>query len=860
LFTISGISAEEHEIITEETTRTDYWSGASGSWTDPTLWSDTEDDSGGDFPGANTDANVTIDGHEITRNDSAEIAINSLTIRNSGTDIGTLNISGGALNVNSVTNYGAMDVRDTATLTATTIGNKRGASLYFTDFEGTFAADTLKNSGMVSINRSTVGFGNVTNKAAGMIALENSTAIFHGAINNINGVLALNRSTATFNADTSNTVTGTIELSNGSTIDGEGTLLPGNGHLFRISDSGNIIAVNINLMDENGTLKISGTDSDTDEVTIHGEITSGGNPVKFDFQNVNVVFGENVLNSLADIAIANGTTFGGYGNTGTNFVFENGSFHNPGNSPGTFHANNITYNSGSVIYIEAGSNWDQVIAENDIKFSGDVTIYLLNGNLNGQAKQDVFVADGNLLLGNDNLNQNMVGAVDVDNNTVEIENSNSDKITIQSMKWNGNDSLIINGVTATDKTLGFDVTTTATTGGTAGTTGYPMNLQPNVATLFGVVTDSSMSSTGLALELADYHRGDLDKMYAAIAQLDPVALSLGGRITHDAVSRFNRLNFARLQRYQDADRFQFVPLNRFEGMTVRGQSRNISAYGGKSVYGSDSGGLWFESLGSIVNQDDRDGIAGYSSNTVGFGVGLDGRLSENFVAGFGFGGLFTQADVEHYLGRNSVDNYIVSLFGCLNEGGLTVSLAGGYACSSLKSTRMASLIDGYAHGSRSANTTYGSVEISYRFGCSKRYFSPFYAMDFISYQEDAYEETGHLINMQVDSRYVTGYLQTAGVRIGTRWQQDNGWVFNPELTLGWIHDYGDGSITTSGQFVQGGTPFTVIGTSRNKDRALVGFGLATIISPQFTTFARYDGELAEKFNNRTVQAGFNLTF
>ena len=725
---------------------------------------------------------------------------------------------------------------------------------------------TVTTTGTVNVTNSSLLTANGVNNS-GTISLDNSAATVGNMVNDSDGMLSLLNGSTLLVDGTIDVISGTIALKDGSKISGPGNLSLGANHLLQISNSGNIIESNILVTDGNA-INIEGTNFATDEVMIDGEVTFGdGQPGTFHFTDVNVMFGENAYKNLLSVTASGNAMLNGNGNRATDFIFNSDSVHAPGNSPGTFYANTVTYQDGSTVYINIGNtDYSRVSATNGIHFAetgGKVNIILLNwGDHNATVKaNDVFASETDkIYLGGDEINR-AAYVIDNNTNTGTVSGQNHGEITVVSAAQGGQDQFQINSILYDDidsQWLGFDVT-----GGKPSSPGQSPDTQmPTTTNTIGSVVLFEMGGTDLFNAITGYADGgvNLDKLEASFAQLDPVALSLGGQITQDAIARFNRMNFARLQRYQDANELQFTSGNRYDGITIRGQSRDVGTYDYGTVYGSDSGGLWLEMLGSFANQEDRNGTAGYSSDSIGFGVGLDSRLSRNIVTGLGFSGSFVQAEVKRGMGNITIDNYISSLYGSFTEGGLTINLAGGYAYSRLKTTRVASLIDGYANGTRSANSGYGSLEINYRFGCPKRYFTPFYAMDFIAYREDAYTESGRLINMRVDSLNVNGYLQTVGARLGTRWQHDNGWIFNPELTLGWIHDYGDGYITTAGQFVQGGSSFTVNGTSRNIDRALVSVGLSTIMSPNLTTFARYDGELTEKFNSQTVQAGFNLTF
>ena len=330
--------------------------------------------------------------------------------------------------------------------------------------------------------------------------------------------------------------------------------------------------------------------------------------------------------------------------------------------------------------------------------------------------------------------------------------------------------------------------------------------------------------------------------------MQAVPLLLGGRIAHEAVSRFNQSNFTRLRRFQTDN---IYPANMYSACQPAHLS---SGYLRKSHFND----LWGEMHSSFVDQGDQKGIAGYSSNTLGFGVGFDRHVNKRLIVGFGFSGSFTEAEAKHDLGGTSADQYIISLYGSRTNGPWTISASGGYVYSNLK-TRWNSPDPtlGSFRGSSNADSLFAGLELNHRFGSRNRYFTPFYAMDFIFYNEDGYTATG--INpMNVEATSVFGYLQTFGARMGTQWRHGNGWVFNPELLVGWVHDYGHGNIAATGYV--GANPYGLLGPSRNTDRAHLGLGLNTAVSSRMTMFARYDGQLASDYNSHTLQAGLSIRF
>lgn len=262
----------------------------------------------------------------------------------------------------------------------------------------------------------------------------------------------------------------------------------------------------------------------------------------------------------------------------------------------------------------------------------------------------------------------------------------------------------------------------------------------------------------------------------------------------------------------------------------------------------------------MIDQKDADGIVGYYTSTYGYSLGMDRRIARRTIVGIGFGNSFADTTMNRGLGNAYTRSYLFSAYGGHREGSLQLSGGLGYVHSNLTSTRLAPSIDGWARVKRNADTWFSSFEVANQFGSDASYLTPFVSYDFVNYREKGFSETGHLMGMTIDRRKVDAYVQTLGARMGTRYVNRHGSIVNPVLTLGWIHDYGKGATSTVGRFNEAGTPFTLVGTSRNKNRGLVGLHVNTVVNRGLSVFARYDGEFANKYHSQNFQAGMTLEF
>ncbi|MDR1270891.1 MAG: autotransporter outer membrane beta-barrel domain-containing protein [Planctomycetaceae bacterium] len=248
----------------------------------------------------------------------------------------------------------------------------------------------------------------------------------------------------------------------------------------------------------------------------------------------------------------------------------------------------------------------------------------------------------------------------------------------------------------------------------------------------------------------------------------------------------------------------------------------------------------------------------YNADSFGFALGADKQITSDSLLGLSFGGYFSNAKSRSSNNSVKTDTLLFSIYGGRRIGNLFINVSGGYADGDLESKRSTSLLGGWANNKHNAKSYFGNVELAYRFGNKWSYLTPFISYDFIRYEEDAFTETGN-IAMNVAERNADAHFQTIGSRLGHQVKR-NGILLNPELTFGWLHDYGSGSLHTTGQFVTRSPVFTVVGISRNKNRGVIGAKIDAELSKRTKVFIRYDGEFANHYNAQYLTGGVNIAF
>ncbi|MDR2756099.1 MAG: autotransporter domain-containing protein, partial [Planctomycetaceae bacterium] len=534
---------------------------------------------------------------------------------------------------------------------------------------------------------------------------------------------------------------------------------------------------------------------------------------------------------------------------------------NPDIPPGTYTGQGFKFQDGSILYTKIGSDqWDKLVAEGNIEFTGNTKVILLNyGNHEAQVNADNIIETtaGKITVGDSDLNQSMVSTIDNNNATIT---GGTSQVVVESAKSGNVDQLQINEINVTDKTVSVKIT------GNKATTPPPVNPPDNPSypdnPIFGTSNLEVLGDVLLAMgpgneiyqAIAGYAGNDQDKLMAALSQLDPVILSVATTQSLDAVQKFitagHRRSFERLGTiYQSDFSGQFVGQVEAVGATVLGHAP-LSGQ-------QNSCSLWFQALGGWQNQS-TTGVEGYSADTFGFALGADQQITFDTLLGVSFGGHFSNAKSKSGNNSAKTDTILFSVYGGQRIDNLFFNASAGYAGGCLKSQRSTSLLGGWANSKRNAESYFGNLEMAYRFGNKLSYLTPFISYDFIGYEEDAFTETGN-IALNIAKRKANAYFQTLGARLGCQ-AKHSGILLNSELTLGWLHDYGSGSLYTTGQFVSGGPAFTVVGVSRNKNRGVLGVKIDTELSKWTNVFLRYDSEFATHYNAQYLTGGINITF
>ncbi|WP_324616890.1 MULTISPECIES: autotransporter domain-containing protein [Pseudomonas] len=255
---------------------------------------------------------------------------------------------------------------------------------------------------------------------------------------------------------------------------------------------------------------------------------------------------------------------------------------------------------------------------------------------------------------------------------------------------------------------------------------------------------------------------------------------------------------------------------------MAGQSATSRAIGTRinSLRGMSSGdvltntGVWAQALNSTMDQNARDGVAGYSANAGGIAVGADGMLNPDTTVGLAYS--YVNANVTSDTGnKTDVQGGALALYGNWQLGNWFTqgSLSYGHNDNDSKRYVAGTLAKGsYDSDVLSVNTLAG-----YTFKMSEQLvLEPRVAARYANVQVDGYTEHGSSAALRNgDQRFETGEVG-AGLRVAGNSPLFGG-SLQPEATLMAYHDLIGDRINQTSAFSQGGATFAVTGAKPVRD-------------------------------------------
>ena len=284
--------------------------------------------------------------------------------------------------------------------------------------------------------------------------------------------------------------------------------------------------------------------------------------------------------------------------------------------------------------------------------------------------------------------------------------------------------------------------------------------------------------------------------------------------------------------------------------------------GGKELRAPEDNrwGVFVTGVGEFTLVGSTANARGYDLTTGGFTIGVDYKLTPNFVLGLNTGYARSNADLVSS-GHVTVDGAKLGLYATYFTGTgfyADAALSGGY--NSYDTRRSA--LKGSANGGTNGGEFNALLATGYDWKTGGLTIGPVASVQYTYVGLQNFQEHGSLAPLKYNSQNGESLRTALGVKASYDWHTASGVVIRPEARASWQHEFGDSSFALDSRFASGaGNTFTVHGPQIGDDSLLVGAGLAVLWNERTSTYVYYDGELVRtNYNSHNVSGGVRLSF
>jgi outer membrane autotransporter protein len=267
--------------------------------------------------------------------------------------------------------------------------------------------------------------------------------------------------------------------------------------------------------------------------------------------------------------------------------------------------------------------------------------------------------------------------------------------------------------------------------------------------------------------------------------------------------------------------------------------------------GPRPGTLWGQILGGTAQQDSNAAAAGYHSTDFGLAAGVDHLFTPDLLGGVAVSWLRAWTHGIDSAGGQSatLDSYQLTVYGTYRYGRAFLDGRLGVGWNHFDQHRAIAFLGKTASAGYDGQQYLAEALAGYDVPAGALTVTPLVGLRWLRADNGAYSESGAgAANLSVGRQTTDSLTQELGVKTSWRVATALG-IVAPELTVGWVHDYLQGPIATSG--VMGGEAFAVTTPRIAADGARLGAAATLVSSDRLSFRAEYDGELRAGYQSHT---------
>ena len=637
------------------------------------------------------------------------------------------------------------------------------------------------------------------------------------------------------------TGTDTLRLNNSgsfdlTTLDGDWEIIDMNGTAWTLSGvtastfssgidvaSGGTLTLDITGGDQSIVGNIIGTGSltktGTDTLTLTGTNTySGTTTVNAGTLSVN----GSIANSAT--TVNSGGTLGGSGTLGD--IILNGGTLAPGNSIGSMTVSgNVDFSSGVYeVEVDDAGNSDRIVASGNADLSGARVSVLPEAGSYADSTDYTILQAGSI--------SNSFTGVSVDDVNFAFLDA--------SLSYSASDVTL--SLVRNDK----DFAVVAET---------PNQLA--VGQTLQMLNDSGASS-----DMQDL-LGEITVLSRAAARDAFDQLSGVGHGNSLLLSRQSQQRFGRLLSSRSVQRSQH-PATRVAGLDA-GSSLQlasldtpIAALTAVDTQAQQGSQYWFTPVYGEGDVDGDGNASGMDYHYAGLSLGLDQQLNADWLLGAALS--YTQSDARFAAGSTDMDGVEAALYSRWDKDAYYMQGYSGLGWYSSDSERRIN-VGGRQTAESDYDTTafFAGIEGGHSFLLKhKIMLTPYIGLDYAYSDRESFSESGAgAANLDVSSESLESIQSRAGLRFEQFLSSAENRSLVWHLNAAWLHEFGDDKARTQAGFVNNRfARFEVDGADLDRDRLLLGTGVAMALGERASLSVAYEGEFSGTEQDQQIRAGY----
>ena len=255
--------------------------------------------------------------------------------------------------------------------------------------------------------------------------------------------------------------------------------------------------------------------------------------------------------------------------------------------------------------------------------------------------------------------------------------------------------------------------------------------------------------------------------------------------------------------------------------------------------------------------------ASYTAGDVTAGISF--RMNSSLAAGVLFDYNHTDAKTDANGSKTKVDSYSPGLFATFFQDGYYFNGLFSYGYNQYSNNRNLNFggLSSTANSSPSGGQYVGNFDFGYDFKPDKHWIlGPTLGVTYTHLDIDSFNETGAgAADLSVNTQHADSVRSRLGSHVVYQFHSGP-FLFQPNFTAAWQHEYLDDSSGITSQFnIPGSSPFTIQTAAPSRDSALLGLGVTATLDNSMALYLNYLIDVgAQDYLAQSVEGGFKARF